>query len=128
MVQNNAARLILRKKKHDHVTPLLFDLHWLPVRKRIDFKICVFCYKSINNLAPAYLCDTIARYEPARKLRSSNDNTILVIPNYKYVRFGKRSFSYYGPSVWNKLPKHIRESDSISVFKQRLKHHLFLQA
>ena len=126
LVQNNAARLVFKKRKYDNVTPLLYELHWLPIKQRIDFKICVMCYKAINNMAPEYLCDTINRYVPARSLRSSSDTTMLVIPNYNYVRYGKRSFAYYGPSVWNTLPKQLRESSSLSLFKQQLKHCLFL--
>ena len=38
-VQNNAARVITLTKKHDHITPVLKELHWLLVRKRIEFKI-----------------------------------------------------------------------------------------
>ena len=38
-VQNNAARVITLTKKHNHITPVLKELHWLPVRKRIEFKI-----------------------------------------------------------------------------------------
>ena len=120
--------VIYKKRKYDNVTPLLYELHWLPIKQRIDFKICVMCYKAINNMAPGYLCDTIDRYVPARTLRSSSDTTMLVIPDYNYVRYGKRSFAYYGPSVWNTLPKQLRESSSLSLFKQQLKHHLFLQA
>lgn len=128
LVQNNAARLVFKKRKYDSVTPLLQELHWLPIKQRIDFKICVMCYKALNNMAPGYLCNEIERYVPARSLRSSNDKTILVKPKYNYVRYGKRSFTYYGPAVWNTLPKHVRESSTLSIFKQQLKHHLFLQA
>ena len=128
-VQNNAARLIFRKKKFDHVTPLLHELHWLPVRMRIDYKVCVFCYKTINNMAPKYLSNTIQIYTPARPdLRSANDKTALVKPKCKGVRFGERSFAYYGPHVWNQLPKSIREAGTLPIFKQLLKHHLFLRA
>ena len=116
-VQNNAARLIFKKKKRDHITPLLKELHWLPVKERIDYKICLLCYKSLNNMAPAYLSNILNRYKPTRALRSLDDSTILVIPRYKYVRSGQRSFSFYGPNVWNKLPKNIREANSSSLFK-----------
>ena len=37
--QNNAARVVSGSKKYDHITPVLKDLHWLPIRKRIEFKI-----------------------------------------------------------------------------------------
>ena len=86
LAQNNAARLIFRIRKNDHVTPLLKDLHWLPVNERIIFKVCVYCYKCINVLAPEYLTSTIQTYKLSRALRSAFDQTILVKTsiNYKY--------------------------------------------
>ena len=54
-VQNAAARLIFRESRYCHVSPLLFNLHWLPVKFRIDFKILLLTYKAINGLAPFYL-------------------------------------------------------------------------
>ena len=44
-VQNNAARLITRTSKHDHIIPVLKELHWLPVESRIAFKILVMTFK-----------------------------------------------------------------------------------
>ena len=129
LAQNNAARLIFRSRKRDHVTPLLRELHWLPVNERIIFKVCVYCYKCINNIAPVYLSNTIHLYKPTRTgLRSEMDETILVKPKSSYKYFGQRSFSYYGPLVWNELPKKIREACSLPVFKKLLKHHLFVRA
>ena len=57
--------------------------------------------------------------------RSTNDRTILVKPHKNYVAYGKRSFSYVAPTMWNRLPRYIRESDSIETFKRQLKNHLF---
>ena len=91
--QNNAARLILRGNKRDHVTPLLRQLHWLPVRYRIDYKILVFCFKVKNKLAPAYFQNDghFSIYAPSRALRSANDKTIFIEPVYRYKRFGSLS-------------------------------------
>ena len=58
-VQNNAARLITRTSKHDHITPVLKELHWLPVESRIAFKMLVMTYKCINGLAPSYLAELV---------------------------------------------------------------------
>ena len=53
--QNYAARVIKKKPKCSHVTPLLKELHWLPVDQRIQFKVLVMAYKAKNALAPEYL-------------------------------------------------------------------------
>ena len=71
-VQNSAVRLISRMRRTDHITPVIKKLHWLPVDARIDFKILLLTYKILNGLAPNYLSPILARYQPARLLRTSN--------------------------------------------------------
>ena len=56
-LQNAAARLVVGCPKYCHITPVLRNLHWLPVRQRIKFKICMFIYKCLHNLAPVYLTE-----------------------------------------------------------------------
>ncbi len=51
MVQNAAARLLTGAKKHDHITPILASLHWLPVSFRIQFKILLIVFKALNGQA-----------------------------------------------------------------------------
>jgi len=72
-VQNSAARLLTLSKKHDHITPILFNLHWLPINYRIKYKILLFTFKALHGLAPSYIGDLISRYKPGRSLRSSNE-------------------------------------------------------
>ncbi|CAH3026191.1 unnamed protein product, partial [Porites evermanni] len=54
-VQNMCARLICNESKYCHITPLLVDLHWLPVKFRIEFKILLIAFKIFKGLAPSYL-------------------------------------------------------------------------
>ena len=68
LTQNATARLIRRIKKRAHITPVLRDLHWLPVVKRCQFKILVFTYKSLKNEAPSYISDLLNWYQPNRPL------------------------------------------------------------
>ena len=69
-IQNSAARIITRTHRHEHITPVLADLHWLPVRRRVEFKILVHTFKAIHNEAPLYLRDSVQQYTPRRTLRS----------------------------------------------------------
>ena len=64
-LQNQAARIVTRTKWHEHNTPVLEHLHWFPVKFRIDFKILLMVFKAINGLAPEYLSELSAIYEPA---------------------------------------------------------------
>lgn len=126
-VQNCAARLVLRKKKADNITPLLRSLHWFPISKRINYKLASLCYKCLNDSAPDYLCSCLELYIPPRTLRSSSDVLALRVPHAKLVSAGQRAFSYIGPSIWNPLPLQLRRSPTFDTFKSRLKTHLFLQ-
>jgi hypothetical protein len=124
-VQNAAAKVILRCKKFDHVTPLLKELHWLPVPQRITFKTLLLTYKALNNEAPSYLSDLLLMHNPGKNLRSSCDPILLNIPKSRLKTFGDRAFSVAAPHLWNTLPLHIRSSKSTAVFKRNLKTHLF---
>ena len=70
-VQNCAARLIRGARKFDHVTPLLIDLHWLPMTYRPMFKILLTVFKILQGRAPHYLTELITIYNPGRSLRSN---------------------------------------------------------
>jgi hypothetical protein len=126
-VQNSAARVVLQAKKFDHVTPIFLKLHWLPIPKRIEFKILLITYKALCNQAPGYIRTMLEPYTPVRSLRSS-DKSLLVIPKTRLVTYGDRSFSHAAPTLWNKLPIDIRNSSSVQMFKGKLKTYLFKQA
>ena len=53
--QNNAACIVSLRRKYDHITPVLKDLHWLPVEYRINYKILLLAYKAQHDMAPPYL-------------------------------------------------------------------------
>ncbi|MCJ8747469.1 hypothetical protein PDJAM_G00153810, partial [Pangasius djambal] len=124
IVQNAAARVLTRTRKYEHITPVLSTLHWLPVRLRIDFKILLLTYKALNGLAPQYLSDMLVPYVPPRLLRSK-DAGCLLVPRIAKTTAGGRAFSYQAPKLWNSLPVNVREADTVSVFKSRLKTYLF---
>ena len=124
MRQNHAARVITQWRKYDHITPVLVDLHWLPVKQRIDFKILLLTYKALDGLAPAYLREQLVPYSPTRTLRSK-ENHQLTSPRCRLENFGRRSFAAAAPMLWNNLPLNIKRSPSLDIFKSRTKTHLF---
>ena len=79
LVQNCAARFVVGRHKYEHITPVLKQLHWLPVEDRIVFKMLLLTYKALNNQAPFYIRDMLDIYIPARKLRSSS-KCLLEVP------------------------------------------------
>lgn len=126
-VQNAAARLIFRTSHHQPCTPLLVQLHWLPVSRRIHYKTASVCYNIISGSAPSYLSELVSLYTPSRSLRSSADTRLLRQGRFKRKSHGFRSFSIYAPQLWNSLPFQIRHSSSITSFKSSLKTYLFQQ-
>ena len=123
-VQNCAARLVVNARRHDHITPVLRDLHWLPVEQRIIFKILLFTFKALNGLAPSYLRDLVKFYVPERDLKSSSQK-LLAVPFSNMKSYGDRAFSTCAPKLWNDLPLHLRTCASFNVFKSNLKTFLF---
>ena len=79
-------------RKADHITPLLIELHWLPVEQRINFKILLFTYKIVNGLAPLNLSELLVPYVPRRDLRSA-DKLLFCQPSYHTKSYGSRAFS-----------------------------------
>jgi hypothetical protein len=124
-LQNCAARVICGAGKFDHVTPLLKELHWLPVSYRISFKIALLTHKCLNGQAPPYLQDLIQIYTPCRSLRSSS-HLKLVTPRCR-TQIGTRAFTAAAPQIWNDIPDNIRSMD-LCNFKRHLKAHYFNMA
>jgi hypothetical protein len=124
-IQNNAARLVVRVRKTDHVTPILKSLHWLPVSSRIQYKVMSICFNCLSGTSPEYLSSLLHVYTPSRELRSSSDKRKLCIPSVQTKTFGQRTFVYQAPVLWNTLPLEVRNSESVSDFKRSLKTHLF---
>jgi len=58
-VLHAAARLIYSKRKYEHITPLLRELHWLSVPERIQFKLAVLVFCCLHGTAPPYLADQL---------------------------------------------------------------------
>ena len=96
-VLNSAARLIHLTRRYKHVTPLLIQLHWLPIEQRITFKIAVITFKALHGAAPSYITDLINPYTPGR-LRSSNQ-LLLSTSKFNLKTYGGRSFTIAAPSV-----------------------------
>ena len=115
-IQNHAAKVVFHKSKHEHVTPLLKKLHWLPVKERILFKIATFVFRFFDGTLPPYLSSCLSVYTPSRTLRSSSDEKALSCAKWKLKGFGLWLFTVQVPLVWNSLPPHIRHSCSCLLY------------
>ncbi len=124
LVQNAAARMLMKAKKSDHITPLLSSLGWLPVHYRIQYKVLIYVFKALHGTAPEYLVELIKPFNAKVSLRSSN-KLLLTIPRVHLKSKGYRAFAVSGPRLWNSLPFEVRASLTLSTFKCRLKSYLF---
>ena len=112
MLQNSAARILKQINKTDHISPILAELHWLPVTYRIKYKLLLFAFKVCHDTAAQYLSELLHPYVPHRNLRSS-DTFLLETLHSHLVSCGDRSFSVSAPRLWNE-----RSCDSLPDFKR----------
>ena len=128
-VQNMAAKITLGKGRYDSATSCLVQLHWLPIKFRIDYKIVSIVHKCLHGEALPYLARMIEYTKPTRPgLRSEMDDTRLLVPKTSKKTFAARSFSILGPTLWNELPRNLRKIVNYASFKKELKTHLFRRA
>ena len=123
-IQNMAARVITRSSRRSHITPVLIQLHWLPVSFRITYKVLIMTYKALHGLTPSYIGEFIIQHQPTRALRSSSE-VLLKVPRSRLKTWGDRTFQHASAAEWNRLPATIRNCQTLTIFKRQLKTHLF---
>ena len=101
------------------------DLHWLPIRARINFKVLLLTFKALHGLAPQYLRSLISIKTSCFNLRGSN-TLLLAIPSVKAkATLGDQAFAVAAPSLWNSLPSELRSITYVTSFKTHLKTYLY---
>ena len=130
-IQNQAARMLTRSRRRNHITPVLIKLHWLRVTDRIVFKLLVLTHKAVHGVAPLYLCDLIELSVKCTTVRTREaaDALILRTPSVSKCcsdTFLLRSFSHAAPTLWNGLDFETR-SLPFSQFKIKVKTLLYLK-
>ena len=127
IVWNTAERVVLKKDSYNtSTTECLKILHWLPTKERINYKICNLVHNWLHGKAPKYLQDLInIKKTKWAGLRSELKEMLLDIPPTKRKTFTSRSFSVYGPTLWNSLPNHLWTCTHYDKFRGLLKTHLF---
>ena len=118
-VQNAAARLVVCGKKRSSISGALKELHWLRVESRIIFKILLLVFKAVHGLCSKNL-------EIRYKSHNCRPQDFLLLETKPVkTKYGKRTFSYAGPKLWNALPLQVRSEDDIETFKRHVKTLLF---
>ena len=121
LVLLEAAGLVLQKKKFDRISDDIRNkLHWLPIRQRISFKLCLLVFRCLRGEAPPYLSEMLSLVSDSGALRShrSAARGDLIIPRTFTKTFGPRGFAVSGPTEWNALPAYLKNKDlSSTVFR-----------
>ena len=125
-VLNATARLVCRALRYCRITPLMRELHWLPIRQRIHFKMLLFTFKAIHGIAPLHIQDLVqVKSQGAYNLHSSRA-VLLDAPSIRTkVTLGDKAFQVATPKLWNSLPSELRLINNIDIFKRHLKMYLF---
>ena len=124
-VQNTVAQLVTHSSKYDHITPLLQQLHWLPVLYCVVFKILLLVYKAHHGLCPGYVSEWWQEWKSSQVLCSSSLG-LLATPTSRTKTYEDRAFSVCAPKLWNGLPNHVRNVGTLPLFQKNLKNIYFL--
>ena len=126
-VQRQAARVVCRNIKYDRhtsETELLWGLHWLPIRARIQCKVVLLVYKVFTSSKPPYLSNMLILKKQMRATRSSLKVNLLDIPKTCNNGYNAKAFAAAGPRLWNNiLNNELRRCRNLELFKKILGHY-----
>ena len=108
-------------KKFDHITPILRNIGWLPVKEHLLYRDLVMIYKCMNGPTPRYLCDLFHKRSELNN-RFTRNNEALHIPLCSTTT-GQRSFRYRAVGLWNSLENDLKKLPLVT-FKTKLKEFL----
>ena len=119
-VQNAAVRMVKKTRFSDHITEARRNLHWLPIKYRVIYKLCILMHMVRIGCSPNVSATSAL---PGRsRLRPSGGNRY-EIPVIHH-KIGDRAFSYAGPAAWNSLPTTLTNLTDTQTFKSSLKTYL----
>ena len=122
-VQKSLARVVTQAPRRSSATDLQRQLHWLPIRHHVSFKLGTITFRVIHTGTPNYLACELHWHQPLRAL-CSGTTTTLHRPHTS-SDFHKHSFAVLATATWNNIPASIRDSATLVTFKTAFKTHLF---
>ena len=124
-VQNFAARVVSNSRKFDHITSVLKDLRWVPVKSHLYYRDALLAFKCMNNCAPDYLSSQFRTRREVGCWETRNDHK-LDVPLFKTAA-GQKTFLYKTTTLWNNIDPALKLCNSFLSFKVKLKHKLLQQ-
>ena len=127
-LMNKTARMIFRKPFGEHVSPLYIQLHWLPIKARILYKLCCLVHNAIHQGLPVYLKSKLQRVQYENTITRNCTMAYKLDQPFANNGFGARSFTYSAPRIFNSLPEDLRKIEDYLIFKKKLKTFFFSEA
>ncbi len=116
---NKAVRLITGIPRRERITPQLIRLHWLPVKARIFYKICVMTYQALHTGKPGYLKDYLVPFGVELDVQVRHGDEVDRLSVFRCnLELGKRAFEYNAPRMYNSLPPEVKHSENMQLFKK----------
>ena len=119
-VLNALDRLVCNAPRFCNITPIIRDLHWLPIRALINVKVLLLVFKALHVLAPQYLRSLISIETSCYNLRGSKTLLLAMPPVKSKATLGDRAFAVAAPSLWNSLPSELRSNTCVTHLKTYL--------
>ena len=119
--------MVSGRSRFDHITDFVRDdLHWLPITRRVNFKVRSIVFKAINGLAPNYITDFIVRATVVHRRRDLRSSAALqAIPPSHRRQFAEHAFAVAGTMLWNTSPSNVRDATTLFAARRFLKVQLF---
>ena len=133
-IQNTLARIVTNHRKYAHVTPILKQLHWLPIKYRCMFKTATLVYKFLHRGSASYFQPFLSVSSCSYSTRCSHPaHQYLIVPPFcssvfKSVKYFDHSFAFDALKIWNELPYDVRSAASVASFRKKVKTYLFAKA
>ena len=124
-IQNSSAGLITCTPYHEHIKPVLMQLHCLPVPERVQFKVFLFTFMAIQGLAPSYISELVHIQQSQNSAQSVTVRRLLQ-PRSATKTCGDRAFSIISPRTWNTLPAFLRSINYLTSFIKPWRHSYLL--
>ena len=123
-LQSTLARIVICQRGSISISRTLEELHWLPIKCSIDYKVATLTCNLLESGEATYLRSRITSKIFRRALRSSADDRQLELCS-SHTKIGSRARLCAAPAIWNSLPYDIRAAPSVSIFRSSLKTHYF---
>ena len=114
-IQNMGAQVINHKRKYDHISEDIQELHWLKIPKQIQHKVPVLTFECLSSDAPTYLKDLVNTTH--NHVLHSTTNNYLPLSISRLSQIHKSSCSIMAGRIWNYLLSNLRYTTCINGFK-----------